>query len=102
MPSGKTPTYQVNYSDLVRQRLQQLGQRAKQLGFGADFIASLQHVDDRLHAEPKQVGEPYQYLAHLGLSVQIAGTPYFYLRFAIDEGRSLVYVIDCVGSARIE
>src|SRR5262245_7162605 len=102
MSSGVTPFYRVIYSDMVRGSLRGLGERARQRQMGAEFVASLQTIEGRLRVDPVTVGEPYQFLRHLRLSVRLVGTPFFYFRFAVDEERRLVYVIDCVGSARLE
>jgi hypothetical protein len=100
--SGATPFYRVIYSGMVRGTLRGLGERARQREIGAEFVASLQTIETRPSANPLTVGEPLQFLPHLRLSVQLVGISFFYFRFAVDEERRLVYVIDCVGSARLE
>ncbi len=102
MSSGPAPFYKVVYSEAVRRTLQILGERAKQLGVGAEFASALRILDGRLRADPLGVGEPRRFLQDLHIHVRVGGIPYFYFRFGVDEDRRLVYVIGCTPSARLE
>jgi hypothetical protein len=93
--------YQVHYSEAVRTTLRQLGTRTQQVQLGNQFVSVLRDLDARLRAAPLAVGEAAYQLQVLGLHVRFAGTPFFYLRFGVDEARLFVYVIDCVASARL-
>jgi hypothetical protein len=93
--------YHVVYTGVVRNSLRALGQKAKQRGLGVDFQTVLKRTEDRLRSDPSSFGEPRSELRHLGLQVRAAGTDYFYLRFAVDTNRQIVYVLHCVGSARL-
>src|SRR6266852_5792524 len=101
MPGGTTPAYRLVYSGSVRGTLVSLGVQAKHLRVVAEFVADLEALESRLCTDPLGVGEPAHTFHELRLHVRLVGAPFFYLRFAVDEKRRIVYVIDCVASARL-
>jgi hypothetical protein len=92
---GTEPHYRVIYSDVVRERLKQLADRAKQLGIGRAYLDSLRGLDQRLHKDPLHFGEALFRLKPAGLEVRVGGVRFLFERYGVDEQRRLVYVIDC-------
>src|SRR5438132_6739006 len=102
MPGNGRPKYRVSYTGLVQLALHALGQRANGLGMGDDFVSVLRHVDEKLHSDPSSLGEALFSLAAAGLSVRAYATPFFYVRFAVDEVRFIVHVTRCDASSRLD
>lgn len=84
-------TYHVSYTAVVRERLKVLAGYARARGDGEDFIAALKEFDRRLRIYP-QFGDPLLDLkTELG-QVRIGTVPPLAMRYAVIEGRRLVFV----------
>jgi len=101
MPAEPPSPYRLVYAGLVRDSLRALSAKAKEGGHDLEFRTVLKTTEDRLRNNPSTFGEPRSDLRHLNLQVRVAATDYFYLRFAVDTNRRIVYVLRCAGSARL-
>ena len=55
-------------------------------------------MEQQLSTDPGEVGESREIYPSLGLEDRLAFFSHFYVRFAVDEVRRVVYVYDFVGS----
>jgi hypothetical protein len=98
MTHPAAPPYRLSYIGRSRAVLASLANKAKQLGIGADLASALRHMQQRLSADPKAVGESREMHLFLGLKSRLAFFSHFCVRFAVDEVRQIVYIYDFVGS----
>src|SRR5438309_8336486 len=101
MPVEPEPPYRLIYRGVARDSLRSLADKAMQQGIGPQLGAVLQRMENRLRSDPLTFGEPLTNLRLLDLQMRAAGTEYFYIRFAVDANRRIVYVLHCVPSARL-
>jgi hypothetical protein len=78
-----------------------LARRAKKRAVGPEFLRTVLAVEASLRDDPINVGEPIYDLKGLGLQVRIVSNRLFYVTFAVDESRRLVYVVKFVGAGRL-
>jgi hypothetical protein len=86
--------YRVVYPEVVRQDLMRLGETARQLGFSGEFASAVKTVDARLRLAPLEFGEALYTLRHLGLEMRAAAVFLLGVRYAVDEARRIVYVLE--------
>jgi hypothetical protein len=98
MTPNPLPLYRLSYIGLARAALAPLANKAKQLGIGADLASALRHMEQRLSADAREVGESRETYDSLGLEDRLAFFSHFYVRFAVDAVRRVVYVYDFGGS----
>jgi hypothetical protein len=96
MPGGKESRYRVIYSELTRKTLQELGEKAKQLGIGQEFLSAVKTIDSRLHSDPLDFGEFLYSLKDTDLEVRIGNHHFLFVRYGVDKKRALVYVAACI------
>jgi hypothetical protein len=89
-PEGST-AYQVVYSEDVRVRLRELGDKATAVGRDAEFVAVLRELDRLLRVYP-QFGEPSVDLKHEVGQIYRGTVPPLVVRYAVFEDRRLVVV----------
>jgi hypothetical protein len=85
------PSYQVVYSERVRQRLIVLADRARERGDGEAFLAALREFHRRLCVYP-QFGEPLVDLEREPGQVWIGIVHPLALRYGVYDARRLVMV----------
>ena len=90
-PSDPSPTYRVSYSEMVRQALRELIERATQVGAAAEVIAAVQEIDYRLAWYP-QFGDPLMDLTHESGHIRVGTVPPLVVRYSVLEARRLVFV----------
>src|SRR4051794_41951871 len=91
---GAAPPYRVVYPEVVRAALRALGEQARRAGVALDYARALRLIDGRLRADPLGWGDPNYRLRHLGLLVCRGLHPLLYVRYAVDESRRIVHVIE--------
>jgi hypothetical protein len=92
----ESPSYRLIYPEAVRQLIRDLGRRAKQLGWAAEFVAALRGIERRLQSDPLEFGEPLRHLLHVDLLERHGGQQRVFVRYAVDCTRHLVYVMHCI------
>ena len=91
-PANGPARYRVVYSERVREELRATLARAVAPGVGAEIVAVVRAIDDRLRVYP-QFGEPLHDLAIPGETAWIGTIWPFVVRYVIDEGRRIVFVL---------
>src|SRR5437879_3802749 len=92
-PVGEKPVpYRVVYSERVRNELRDLLQRATARGIGRLVLDAVKAIDARLSVYP-QFGQPLRDLGTSGVTVWIGMIEPVIVRYLVDEGRRLVFVV---------
>lgn len=86
------PPYRVHMSAETRTRIRQLYARAVQNRWGADFVAALRRIVDRLRYDPIAFGEPMFRLPALKLVVYQAASLPLAVIYAVHEQQPLVFI----------
>jgi hypothetical protein len=82
------------YSEVVRAYLRGLARLAAKVGKAGEIATTLRGIDFRLRTDPVGFGDPGYHLHQLGLLKSRAFRPPFYLYYAVDEVRRIVYVTE--------
>jgi hypothetical protein len=85
-------SYDVVYSEAVRQQLLDLCDEVKQSGRGPEILECLEEIDRRLKANPSDFGEPLFHLKKLGGNLRKAVRPPLAVCFGVYELERLVVV----------
>jgi hypothetical protein len=56
-------------------------------------------MNERMQSSPAEWGDPLYRLRHLGLVVHRARVTFFYVSYAVDETRRIVYVMKVIAVA---
>jgi hypothetical protein len=94
---GSRP-YRLVYPEAVRERIRDLGKRAKQLGLAPQFAAALRAIEGRLQSDPVEFGEPLRDFPETGLQERMGGLQHVYVRYGVDTSKRLVYVVHCTAT----
>lgn len=92
MPDVPGPDFNVVFSTQNRERLRAWAKEAIRLGQGGQFLESLGRLIHNLAATPQTWGDPLYRLKHLGLVMYHRVFEFFYVSYAVDEQRRIVYV----------
>jgi len=76
----------------VRNELRQLLARAKNRGLGAEALAAVKEIDNRLHIFP-QFGQPLRDLRLENAQLWIGTVPPLVVQYVLDEHKHLVMVV---------
>jgi len=91
-PHDPPVPYRVIYSDRVRSQLQDLINRAGQVGLGRQVLDAVKLIDQRLRIYP-QFGQTLCDLLTPGETLWVAAVWPLLARYVIDEERRLVFVV---------
>ena len=86
------PSFQVVYSELVRQQLKQLLQSPDLAGREEQALKALKAIERRLRKEPRTFGEPEFSLASAQLEVRTAVEPPLAVTWAVHKHKAVVFV----------
>lgn len=84
--------YQVHASGVVLEMIQQIQRRTDRESRGAQVLASLNHIYQRLEHDPLKLGEPLYRLSALRLQIRTWIVLPLVVDFAVHEDRPLVLV----------
>jgi hypothetical protein len=92
MTSSEGPRYRAVYPELVKQKLWQLSETARQRRLSTEFLSVLRAIDHRLQSDPGNFGEVIYHLKNAQLEVRHGVYGFLSVHFAVDAIRLLVYV----------
>jgi hypothetical protein len=91
-PIAAPEPYRVSYSQQVRESLERLIVRERQLGRGRQLLDALKAIDYRLRIYP-QFGQPLRDLKLEPAKVWIGCVPPLVVQYILDEERRVVLVV---------
>lgn len=94
MAEGQNDPYQVVNASQVTVDLKALLAEAAARGIGDKVFFAMKTIVERLHQDPLEFGEPRYDLQWMQLQVRIGGFGGLVVRYAVDEARHLVYLLD--------
>jgi len=87
------PPYRVVYSERCREQTRQLLARARANGRFAEVAQAIRDIDTRLRWIPLDFGQPLRDFVHLGILEHIGVLAPLVVKYGVDEGRRIVYVV---------
>jgi hypothetical protein len=94
MSGGLNGSYAVIFSRRVLGNIRTLGAKARTHGLSTLFTDSLRKMYEGLRADPQSWGDPVYRLPALSLIVCHGARGMLHARYAVDETRHLVYVLE--------
>lgn len=90
--SNGSISYQVVYSEFVRNELKKLIARANERGLGPQVLDAVREMDRLLHTEPRRFGDPLADLLLAPGQLRMGTVPPLVVKYALYEDRRLVIV----------
>ncbi|HXG12959.1 MAG TPA: hypothetical protein VNK04_24590 [Gemmataceae bacterium] len=84
--------YRVVYSEAVRERLRQLGEKARQAGLIERYAEALRVIEERLANRPLEWGDPLYSFPQLKLLICRGLYWVFAVEYAVHEGQRVVFL----------
>jgi hypothetical protein len=85
--------FRAIYSEVWRQRIEQLLIEAKSVGVVREIKDVLSQLNEIMEQDPIGFGEPLYRLKYVGLTAFVVVRRYMAVDYSVDEDRKLVYVM---------
>jgi hypothetical protein len=92
--NGQPIAYQLSMSGQVSAGVAEVREQAADIGLLDEFDAAYGAIEQRLQADPLGLGELVKALKHMKLLIHVGVVQPLIVRFAIDEERRIVYLMD--------
>ncbi len=91
-PDNSGKPFRVVFSEVIRQQVRELGDRARRLGLLSQYVAALRTMIQELERDPIGWGDPLNVLTGRGVVVCQRAYSFLLVRYGVDEAARVVFV----------